>query len=271
MASRRISLDPAAFGLDPKTRLGQMQAIANAVLAEWRGAAHASGMSERFRAPYYNSLAVREVSADRAVIELAGNVKSSTDSGSSVGTLAMMAEFGMGPGGIGTQGPYDLRTFILKAGTKHLHLGKTGWYVNIPFKHSTASILERGGKEALKLAQGLRRRISDGAGNMSWDMNPKVLKNPTRLPDKLAPIGYNKIMGPEKGRHATDPLAGMVRLGSTYSKGPDGLARVQTSGYMTWRRMSASGKPWMSKGVRALRLGEKVASLVPQIVARITG
>lgn len=278
MARQRIKLRLADFGLDARSRLGRMQAIAEMVLAEWQAAARASGkMHNRTLPSYLRALAVREVTADRCVVELAGSALRATDGGDKVATMAMMMEFGMGPGGIGTEGPYDIRTMVLKAGTRNLRMGKSGWYVNIPFDHTPASILERGGKEALKLAQDLRYRIVDAAGKASWDTRTwngchGVLVNTAqrarRLPAGRAPIGFNKILGPEKGRHATDLLAGMVRLGSTYSRGPDSLPRIQTTGYRTWRRMSAAGKPWMHPGIQALRLGERVAGYVPGIVAR---
>jgi hypothetical protein len=262
MAKQRIKLNLADFGFNPSSRRAKMQAIADMVLADWHAAARQSGMSARLLPAYLRALSIREVSADRCVVELAGAAFQGGDrEAKKIANLAMMAEFGMGPGGIGTSGAYDIRTFVLKEGTRKLHLGKKGWYVNVPFDHTTASIKARGGPEALAMAQKLRHRMQGPDGGMTWDQRGKALALRRRMPEDMAP----KIAK----HHATDPLAGMVRLGSTYSRGADGAPRIQTSGYRTWRRMSVSGKPWMHPGVHALRLGERVGNTVPAILKRL--
>ena len=74
-----------------------------------------------------------------------------------------------------------------------------------------------------------------------------------------------------KPHHVSDPLAGMVRLGSTYSR--KGKAPVtQTSGYRTWRRASYKNKDpqaWISKGVRPRKFADRVASNLPTLISQV--
>lgn len=251
MGSTRIELKPEDLGLsaDRRQRTRMMRNIAEAVLAEWGAQARAKIKSGRLLSAYIQSLSIQEASEARAVIALPG-----PDAGPKSAVLARMAEFGMGPGGIGTQGPYDIRTFVLKAGTRKLHMGKNGPYVNIPFDMSPDQIKDAGGSKALKMARAMHPHTRPGP------VKSGVLR---RLPAGLAAVGSNKITGHS---HVSDSLEGLVRRASSYSQHPDGTTVTQTSGYRKWRRMSWSGKPWMSKGVQAHHIGESVAREVPKIV-----
>lgn len=250
MAIDRIAIPDKAFGLDARSRLARMRTIAHLVLAEWQAEVRATLRSSR--AAYIKSLAIREVTETTATVDLAG-----AGVGRAVAQLARMVEFGMGPGGIGTQGAYDIRTFVLRAGTRKLRFGKSGPYVNVPFTRSPKEIKEMGGAGALRAARGLQATVANAAGGTKWG---------GRLATGLA---SNLPNGRIKPHHVADALQGLVRLASTYSKNPEGTARVQTTGYRLFRRMAWSGQPWMHPGIRAHRLAEKVVAKVPDLVRMV--
>jgi len=235
-------LSAAAFGLSPDDRKARMRRVAEIVLAEWSAEAR-----QRLRSSlpsYLKSLAIREVTDTRAVVSLPG-----PGVGAGVSQLARIVEFGMGPGGIGTEGPYDVRKYLLRASTRNIRWGKNGPYLNVPFGVSSKAILAAGGRSALKRARELSATRSDHrAGRTAWG---------SRLPAGLAPLA--------KPHHASDPLSGLVRRSSTYSK----AGGSQTSGYTTWRRASlnaSSEKAWISKGVKARHLADIVNTRLPELL-----
>ena len=65
--------------------------------------------------------------------------------------------------------------------------------------------------------------------------------------------------------HATDPLAGLVRQLTVYSG-----ANAQST-YRTWRTASEGGKPWVSRGVTARRIADRVLAAMPDILTRMVG
>jgi hypothetical protein len=166
-----------------------------------------------------------------------------------VGKLPNLIEQGMGPGGIGTSGPYDVRKFVLKPGTSNLRVGKKGMYVNVPFRKGAGQVRAMGGQTALDAAYKLRGVRSIG-GRIKWPKSGKV---------RLEPGHAAKL----KPHHATDPLAGLVRFHKKYARTK---TRKQESGFATWRRMSEGGKPWISKGVRPRNLAQKVLQRLPSLL-----
>jgi hypothetical protein len=235
------------FGLDPTSRTARLRRVGDAILAAWSG--QASQELNRTLGAYKRALQVRVLDEHTVRVSLPGDEAAAN--AHKVAQLARLVEFGMGPGGIGTEGPYDVRHHILKSGTRSLRYDKQGRpYLNVPFDHTGKSIEMMGGLRALGQAQRLEwtRSIQSNAG--AW----RTLWG-GRLPAGLAP----KL----KEHHTTDPLAGMVRQGSTYSGG-----QTKASGYRTWRRASwgAPSPKWMSSGVRAHRIGDKIAARLSEIV-----
>jgi len=237
-----------ALQITPQARKNKLRVAASIVLAEWQS--EARGAFNSLRRAYLASLAVAELTSTKAVIALAGE---GVDPQAS--KLARMGEFGMGPAGIGSEGRYDIRTFALKAGTKSLRWGKKGPYLNIPFNRSTKEIKQMGGAAALRTARLLSATTSVQTARGA------VTRWGQRLPGGMAP----KL----REHHAADPLQGLVRLASSYSQGADGAARVQTSGYRLWRRMSWAGQPWWHPGVKARRLGQVVSARVPDLIREV--
>nr|CAB4128656.1 hypothetical protein UFOVP114_53 [uncultured Caudovirales phage] len=238
MASPRLSvvLTPADLGitLGRRANIARMRAVADTVLAEWAAQARSRIRSPSMLAAYLRSLAIQYVDEMECAVALPG-----LDGPSA--TMARMVEFGMGPGGIGTEGAYDIRTFVLKAGTRSLRIGKSGPYVNIPFPMTTGQLKEAG---------------KSGVGAS------KVLKMARALPAYKG--GHSKGQGlPEglsaklKPHHVSDQTEGVVRKQATYSQRKDGTPVVQST-YMKWRRMSWAGKPWMHPGIKAHRIGDEV-------------
>ena len=229
------------LGLSPELALMRSQNLADLTLAEW--SSHARRNLNRTKQAYLNSLQVRNVTARGFICGL--------PAAPSTSVLAHIVEQGMGPSGIGSSGPYDVRTFLLRASTRNIRTGKNGvMYLNVPFDHTKKSITAMGGKAAARRAARLKPTFTTPQGT-SWG---------GRYPKGITP----KL----KAHHASDPLAGMVRLASGYSM-RGGKPVVQTSGYRTWRRASMNGKPWMSKGVTARRYIDKVAQRLPALIQQV--
>jgi len=199
--------------------------IAGQMASAWKALGHAMGVSDATAAQYENAIA--PVDAPTARVELTG-------------TFPNMFEQGMGPNGVGSEGPFDIRTFALRDGTRNLRHGPKGMYLNVPFGHTLASIAGRGGDAAVKAAKALSPTLSvpSGAGGFRtlWG---------GRLPAGLAP----KIAE----HHATDPLHGLVRKQAAY-------AAATQSTFQTWRRLTEWGKPWIHPGIRARNNAAKVAA-----------
>ena len=108
------------------------------------------------------------------------------------------------------------------------------------------------GSEILKMARALSPTRTD-------HRNRKTLWG-----GRMAPGAVRKI----KEHHTSDPLAGMVRRTSTYSK----KGGEQTSSFMTWRRASlnaTNSKAWISSGVDAHHLADVVNQTLPNILSGV--
>lgn len=240
MGSPRLTLED--LGLAASKRKQLLHSVGAVVLAAWKAEARAR-LRGKMALAYQQALGIRQCTEARVVVALPAR---DTDSNPKRAVLARMAEFGMGPGGIGTQGPYDARKFVLKSGTP---------YVNVPFDFSSGQIGSRFGKDAAKEARQLKATIAleiAGQRVKTWWGGR---------------FGAGRV-GKGQDWHKTDPLAGLVRLQSTYSLDPKtGKARVQDTGYRTWRRMSWTGAPWMVPGIPAANIAEHIQeSLMPALV-----
>lgn len=243
MASIEVQMQAVVnnMGLSDDLILLRVQTLASLVLAEWSGYAR-TGLTKTKQA-YLNSLQIRELTPNGFICGLPASPSTSI--------LAHIVEQGMGPSGIGSSGSYDVRTFLLRSTTRNIRTNKDGsLYLNVPFDHTKQSITTMGGTSAYRKASRLKPTITTPSGT-SWG---------GRLPKGMAP----KL----QPHHASDPLAGMVRLVSSYSmRGNKAVA--QTSGYRTWRRASMNGKPWISKGVTARRYIDKVAQRIPALIQQV--
>ena len=167
------------------------------------------------------------------------------------GLKSNIIEQGMGPGGIGTQGPYDVRKFVLKPPFAKIK-GKTiPGYKVIPFSRSG-----RMGKRATATVDSIvgKMKAASRSGN--------PYKGPTRIPAGMAKRGKRPGLGTANRPiviggvtfhpHAVDRLAGAkIELGS-YSGGR------QEAKITAFRAMSKRGKPWNSRGVKARRIARRL-------------
>lgn len=231
----------ATFGLDAKGRKERMQRAADILIAEW-GAEASAHMGSRSARAYRQSLVISEVTDTHAVVSL-GDPKARVSA--KAARLAMMLEHGLGPGGIGSEGPFDIRQNVLKAGTRRLRQGKRGKYVNVPFKLSAGDIERMGGSAT--------RRAVQSAGFKHTTQN----QHKTLYGGRLNAGHAAKL----KSHHTTDPLHGLLKFGSRYRGG-----RIQTSGFGTFRRMSEQGKPWIHPGIKARKIAEKVSKMLPKLL-----
>ena len=208
------------------------------MLAKWTELSRGMGVSSASEAKYVGGLSA--VDGPTARVELGG-------------VFPNMLEQGMGPAGVGSDGAYDLRTFMLRPTTRNIRHGEKGMFLNVPFEHSESSILGMGGRLALKAANALKPTISTpiGGGKFKTLWAKNDADGFGRLPAGFAP----KL----KDHHATDPLASMVRLQADYSK-------ATQSTFKTWRVLTEWGKPWIHPGIRARKLGAEVAAAGADIV-----
>jgi len=162
------------------------------------------------------------------------------------GTLPNIVEQGMGPGGVGTYGSYDIRKFVKFKGKP---------YVNVPFKHKRDTMSSAASAAAGRLA------ISRSKPGGGFIYGRKTKKNiGPRMPRGMAPVRSNPTTGQ---RHSTDFLAGMIRVR------PQGTSPRSGSQYMTFRRLSKNGKPWISRGVRPRRFADKIVRRMPTLIGPI--
>lgn len=215
--------------LDITGRERRFRDLATVVAAEWRRKAR-NGLSAS-GADYANAVTIESADASGCRIVLGG-------------TVPNIIENGMGPGGIGTTGPYDMRRFILKPGTKSLRRDAKGrLYVNIPFEHSAADIAKAGALTAAKSLRPARTRHGDFFRPPNSNLvDPKAMQARTKWGE-----GLGAQFGPR--------LAGLVRMEKIYSQATAGAPQTK---FMTWRRMTEGGKGWISKGVAARRFAREV-------------
>ena len=239
-----------AFGLSDADRLARMRRIGDTIVAEW--SAEARGELRSSLGPYLQSIAIRDLDAKHVTVQLPG-----PGVDGKVAQLARIMEFGMGPGGIGTEGPYDVRKFLLGA-TAKWKWGKGGPYVNVPFAFRqmdigiAASGVGKGAQAAVNAAARLKGTTTDPSGKTTWGGRLKA--------------GYAEKL---KAHNVSDPLQGLVRKVGAFSKGAGGKARTQTTGYMTFRTASWSNndpRAWLSSGVKARRIGDRIRERIAELV-----
>jgi len=255
---KRLSLVDLIEGLglgkqDQKQRSRQ---LATMILAEWSAEAR-SALKGSVQQSYLRSLSINKADEYGVSVSLPKPGQSAT--------IALMYELGMGPGGIGTTGPYDMRKFMLQEKTRNIRRDKKGnLYLNVPFKKS-AKKLQAENPDIYKKAKKLAPMISfhANAHNVTPQGSPRGAKG-NQLPRGLVPK--------KAPHHATDIYAGMRRQASAYSN-KQGRPVIQTSGYITWRRMTIDQKPpkWMHPGIKPLNLGDRIFRILPHMINHVYG
>lgn len=244
------------LGLSQTDQKKRSRYLADLILAEWSAEARSS-LKGNVQQSYLRSLSINQADENGISVSLPKPGQSAT--------LALMYELGMGSGGIGTTGPYDMRKFMLQEKTRNIRRDKKGnLYLNVPFKKS-AKKLQSENEEVYKKAKKLSPMISfhANAGNVTPQGSPRGAKGnqlPRGLVAKKAP------------HHAVDIYAGMRRQASTYSN-KQGKPVTQTSGYITWRRMTLDQKApkWMHPGIKPLNLADRVFNVLPQLIDEVYG
>jgi len=238
-----------AVGLTKKGKNKRMQRMGDAIVAEWAAKARQHGNMKSTLTAYNQAIAIRRVTKNSVTVELPGSKLEQKTGGKQVASIARMMEFGLGPGGIGSSGEFDVRRWLLtreSSGSKGKIQGKgRGVYRNVPFKHKVKSIAGLGGGSAVQAAKNLAAtRVMGG----SWN-GPSLA------------AGYTAIVNnPNTGLpHKTDRLQGLRRMG----KGG------KTSRYITFRRASWNGNPWMHRGITARHIARLVVRDLDKIWARV--
>lgn len=235
-----------ALGFSGVEARRRSQTLADLVLAEW--SALARKKLKTTLPAYLRSLQVRNVTERGFICGLPASP--------STAIIAHMVEQGMGGGGIGTSGAYDVRKFLLRESTRNIRRTKKGQlYLHVPFHHTKKDLVSRYGAHIGRAVQRLKATTTDANRKTRYG---------GRLPASMVP----KL----KPHHVSDPLAGMIKRASTYSKGRGGQPRSQTSGYQTWRTASYANtnpKAWMSKGIKARRIADDVLRELPALIRMV--
>ncbi len=222
-----------------------MQRMGDAIVAEWAAQARQYGDMSGSISTYVKAITIQRVTENTVVVELPGR-KSRGQRAFRARTL----EFGLGPTGIGSEGPFDARRWLLTRQSAkargRIKPGANGPYRDVPFTLTASKIKQLGGQSALDKARGLApTRVRGG----SWS-GPSLAR------------GYTAIINNPNTRipHKTDRLHGIRRM-----VGKSG----STARFITFRRASWAGEPWMHRGVRARHIAERVTELLPQIWKRV--
>lgn len=185
-----------------------------------------------------------------------------------VGMLPNLREQGMGPGGIGTQGPYDVRKFLLRPNTSNIKTAKAGHlYLHVPFDHSFKGLPPRvkKGLAANALEGALRGFMpstsAPGQGTQFGSRLPAGLSRRKRARDVRLRDQFGRFTKFVQRAHATDLHAGMVKMSKKY-------AEATGSTHRTFRTTSQKGKPWISRGVKAEKIAVQVAKDLPNVLRK---
>ena len=235
-----------AVGMDRQGRKNRMQRLGNAIVLEWGAQARKHGDMGTAITPYVQAISIRRITKDSVTVELPGRKKT--------GKAAMMArmyEFGLGPSGIGSEGQFDVRRWLLtrqsSTARNQIEHGANGPYRNVPFRRTTAQIRQLGGTSALEDAKALGRTkvVAGPGGRASWN-GPSLAR------------GYTSIVNNVNTNlpHRTDRLHGLRRLAARGGK---------SSRYLNFRRASWAGQPWMHRGIKARRIGDRVRREIPRL------
>jgi hypothetical protein len=239
---RNITIDFASLvGLDDRAKEKRSKRIAAALWSRWRGMART--LPSRYRQAYMSAMQMK-VQGSHVEFSLAGD------------KLARSVEYGFGPGGVGTQGPYDMRKTLLRSGGRSVRVSRRGdRYLRVPIGMSTRRMRSMpGGSRAYQAARQLEVTSRGPGGKLLGGRLPKGMTPKLRPQGRRVPgIGY---VPP----HRTDPTHGLRR----YSQGVSG-----GSTYGTFRTISQGGKPWVHPGIKARRFIRKMSRQVKHVVREV--
>ena len=187
-----------------------------------------------------------------------------------IGTMANMLEQGLGPSGVGSFGAFDLRDTILKPGTRNMHHGAKGDYVNVPFKRTAAQIKALGAGNqgprpvtaqtaAMERARGAKAYKAAAALDPTDSVDGQTVWG-GRLPPGKAP----KI----RSDHHSDPLAALYRFRGLYSAA-SGVKGQST--YGNFRTISRGGKAWIHPGIAPRDIASRVVANMNKILETVFG
>lgn len=164
-----------------------------------------------------------------------------------VGQMPNMVEQGWAGG--------DMRRWMLKS--PKAKMGANGPYLDIPFRHGTA------GTSGRNVGTSMPAAINRAAAKLSPTFPGQPASVATGMRRLMAggpgiSKQANTILNTVTKPHTASIYQGMVRNATMTPKGP------KTSGYMTFRRISAKGNPasWQHGGIKPHRLAEQVQKYV---------
>lgn len=233
----------AGMGYGDQATEKRLDRVTAALYSRWRGMAQE--LPKRFREPYIRAMQINRHG---------DHVEFSLQPQPGEETLVRSAEYGFGPGGVGTSGPYDMRMTLLRPSTKSVRRNKSGQlYLSVPIRVTTRRMRSYpGGNEAYRQARQLSATLKTDQGTMWGGALPRGLTPKIRPEGRQVPgIGY---VPP----HATDPTAGLRRF-----HGPKGNT------YGVFRTISQAGKPWVHPGVKARRFIRRLAAQVQAVIKEV--
>jgi len=283
MARPRITLSEH-LGITPGKRTAFMASLGFRIQSRWRKLSNTAlaDVSANTRRKYRDAIEVTSYSAESVTVEL--NDK-----------FASMFEQGLGPGGVGTYGVFDMRKFLLGGGKggKWPKAGRKGMWRPIPMMRSKGQAMETA-RQALsqqvmsghlleaKLKQ-IENKLSFMSGTVMGQRNGKsvVVRQGETIPAGRVPVLRDSarsvvaipgdrskpITHAQAHPHATDPFTGMIKVQGAYSqKKGGGGPNVQTTGFLTFRVISYGGKPWYHPGIRPRRIAKMVMNQLQDII-----
>jgi hypothetical protein len=257
----------------------RMLALARTLERDWKSLA-AAGLNTT-SVTYRNNIVVENTDEAKLVLVLRG-------------TLPNMIEQGLGPSGVGSFGPFDMRAWILGGKSSNLRFWRGQPYVNIPFRMGGKQVATLGyslqGVNALaaikKLApvgsvqgsSGTYKTFDPATGKAGWPKGVHSLGDPLSGAKRQA---MDATRGGPPGRlgagfaprmrskpvFLSDPLTSGVSVQEPHATDPlAGMVKfskqystVGSGGmYGTFRRMTSWGKAWMHPGIKPRRYAEKL-------------
>lgn len=228
-------IDTKSAGLDPKDKRARLYRIAEALVAAWRAEAREYGF-KRTLPLYIRSIGVRNVTADRATISLAGD-------------LPVKLELGWAP--------HDMRDYLLKTrrpGASPIRRVKKGPrkgepYRFIMFKRTTADIKKYEGAAGYKIARSLAPSTSSTSGRLIYGSTYSG--------------ATSHFLNKSGVRSVSPALEGMARLEGGASTASNQGSRTT---YAAWRTISTKRpEAWQHPGIKAAMLHRKIIANAAKI------
>lgn len=232
-----------------------LAAIGEAIQGWWIADMKKSDLSPRVKQAYANSV---RFWVDRQNWKVTIGFPSPEGGTSQDDMWALMHELGFGPAGIDSEGPYDMRRYMLN-GKLQVHTAKKGGtYVNVPMNKSA------------KWVQGWAKSENVMPKRTVAEELARAKKNPRfyaagddgamRAQNKGHVYSLKDSVKKLKAQHASDPFHRMVAVAGGYSAHPaTGQPRVEVSAFRMWRVMWLNRSDnWIHPGIPAKRIKDGV-------------